>query len=415
MTSSLLLFCIKDAPAIMTALLANFSLQLIVESISTRAKQASVYSDSFKLIDTLDSEGAQAAPNHSNNSKLSQLVVNSKVILHSEGEQTTKPNGLISHKDLINQISFVNGFSSVRGIINQIFHIDVGKNGLVDHKLDLFGFIEHVKLIGPVNYINNFVHSTKLAVIYLNSLNFEGAPASPDHTNNPKISLHFSQDCKIFCEGERRRMIKNSLTLSAFVLNSVFSHDIASGPAFGCNFAFSCNLAFGRIEAFRRSFTFSFFMAFGHHLVFGLINLVDCWIFGLIGLFGPIGIIGLVDLFGHIGLVGLVGRFGHNGLISIINQISVVNISFISGFVSFVGIGLVSLGGLISNLNLIVSSNLVNFPIINLIGIGIVVISLGSTIGIVSYNDLCNLLDRILQKKIQETCLEGSNTYGNLT
>jgi hypothetical protein len=50
MTSSLFLFCVKDAPAIMMALLANFSLQLIVESFSTGAKQASVCNDSFKLI-----------------------------------------------------------------------------------------------------------------------------------------------------------------------------------------------------------------------------------------------------------------------------------------------------------------------------------------------------------------------------
>jgi hypothetical protein len=59
MTSSLLLFCVKDAPAIMTAPLANFSLQLIVESFSTGAK-ASVCNDSFKLIDNVipASEGA---------------------------------------------------------------------------------------------------------------------------------------------------------------------------------------------------------------------------------------------------------------------------------------------------------------------------------------------------------------------
>jgi hypothetical protein len=37
--SSLLLFCVKDAPAITTATNATFSLQLIVESFSTGAEQ----------------------------------------------------------------------------------------------------------------------------------------------------------------------------------------------------------------------------------------------------------------------------------------------------------------------------------------------------------------------------------------
>jgi hypothetical protein len=74
MTSSFLLFCIKDTPAIMTAPLANFSLQLIVESLPTGAKQASICNNSFKLIDMLASEGAalcsegtQPAPTISSN------------------------------------------------------------------------------------------------------------------------------------------------------------------------------------------------------------------------------------------------------------------------------------------------------------------------------------------------------------
>jgi hypothetical protein len=54
MASSLLLFCIKDAPAIMMATHANYSLQLIVESLFTGAKQvvsATIPNKSFKLID----------------------------------------------------------------------------------------------------------------------------------------------------------------------------------------------------------------------------------------------------------------------------------------------------------------------------------------------------------------------------
>jgi hypothetical protein len=49
----------------MTATNANFSLQLIVESFYTEAKQfapATICNDSFNLIDALASEGALFAP-----------------------------------------------------------------------------------------------------------------------------------------------------------------------------------------------------------------------------------------------------------------------------------------------------------------------------------------------------------------
>jgi hypothetical protein len=54
MASSLLLFCVKDAPAIMMVTHADYSLQLIVESLFTGAKQvasATIPNESFKLID----------------------------------------------------------------------------------------------------------------------------------------------------------------------------------------------------------------------------------------------------------------------------------------------------------------------------------------------------------------------------
>ncbi len=54
MISSLLLPPVRDKPAVTTATNANFSLQLIVESFSTGAKQvalATICNDSFKLID----------------------------------------------------------------------------------------------------------------------------------------------------------------------------------------------------------------------------------------------------------------------------------------------------------------------------------------------------------------------------
>ena len=63
--SSLLLPPVRDNPAITTATNADFSLQLIVESFSTGAKQvapATICNDFFKLIDALALEGAIFAP-----------------------------------------------------------------------------------------------------------------------------------------------------------------------------------------------------------------------------------------------------------------------------------------------------------------------------------------------------------------
>ncbi len=62
---NLLLLSVRDDSAIMLAMHAIYSLQLIVESFSTGAKQvvpATIHNDSFKLIDALALEGAIFAP-----------------------------------------------------------------------------------------------------------------------------------------------------------------------------------------------------------------------------------------------------------------------------------------------------------------------------------------------------------------
>jgi hypothetical protein len=86
MTSSLLLFCVKDALAIMMAPFANFSLQLIVETPSLlllcdfkRPAITAVMngSFSFKFIVAFFFEGARFAPNFDRPSDLdsSKLIV----------------------------------------------------------------------------------------------------------------------------------------------------------------------------------------------------------------------------------------------------------------------------------------------------------------------------------------------------
>ncbi len=92
---------------------AKYSLQLIVESFYTGAKQVastSVCIDSFKLI------------------------VN--FILASEGEHATKPNGLVNCNNLV----------------------------YIDDHISLVGPIKLVKLIGCVGHTNNFVGPSQLIV-----------------------------------------------------------------------------------------------------------------------------------------------------------------------------------------------------------------------------------------------------------
>jgi hypothetical protein len=91
-----------------------------------------------------------------------RLVVNSKLILHSEGEHTTKPNGLISD-DLV----------------------------YFDNHIGLVSPIELVELIGRVGHTNDFVGPSQLIV----------------ESKYSKISLYFCKDCRIFCEGKWRKQI----------------------------------------------------------------------------------------------------------------------------------------------------------------------------------------------------------------
>jgi hypothetical protein len=65
-----------------------------------------------------------------------RLVINSKLILHSEGEHTTKPNGLVNRDDLV----------------------------YFDDHIGLVSPIELVELIGHVGHTNDFVGPSQLIV-----------------------------------------------------------------------------------------------------------------------------------------------------------------------------------------------------------------------------------------------------------
>jgi hypothetical protein len=104
--SSLLLPCNFEHPAITTEMNANFSLHLIVESFSTGAKQvttASICNNSFKLINTLASEGVSPNTLHSEGAQpaptilcdepnVHGLIVDFILIPYYEGAQASWTN-----------------------------------------------------------------------------------------------------------------------------------------------------------------------------------------------------------------------------------------------------------------------------------------------------------------------------------
>jgi hypothetical protein len=126
MASSLLLFCVKDAPAIMMVTHADYSLQLIIESLFTGAKQvasATIPNKSFKLIDVSKTslhfrkdcgmfcEGEWEQKRRFNGHAGITNLVGFGIVGHHAGigpVGCTSPNGLnlvIGHVGLINCIS----------------------------------------------------------------------------------------------------------------------------------------------------------------------------------------------------------------------------------------------------------------------------------------------------------------------
>jgi hypothetical protein len=161
MTSSLLPPCNLERSAIMTATNANSSLQLIVELLSKRTKQvdpATIFDNSFKLIDVLASEGAMFAPyifedtfNRAN--KSSKFAVASQAMIFSTtiGDNS---NGSVKPQKLIVIYSKRSlHFREDCGIFyegewEQQQHLD-GHTGLVD----FIGLVGLAGLVGFVGFI----------------------------------------------------------------------------------------------------------------------------------------------------------------------------------------------------------------------------------------------------------------------
>jgi hypothetical protein len=272
-----------------------------------------------------------------------RLVVNSKLILHSEGEHTTKPNGLVNCNNLV----------------------------YFDNHIGLVGPIELVELIGHVGHTNNFVGPSQLIV----------------KSKYSKISLHFCKDCRIFCEGEwKKRIIKKD---GKAIINAINRNNLPL-LAFGRNLAFGLSMAFGRNLAFSLNLAFGLIMAFGLTMAFGLNNFVKRILVGqisLVSLSGISSISGRIDHNGLIGLiclslVSLVGLVGHIGFrfVSLIGlgNLSIISLINIIGQTGLIGPSASSARQLVSLIGFIGLVGLVSFGLISLIliGKGIIVNSL---------------------------------------
>jgi hypothetical protein len=132
---------------------------LVVASVDDKFSKGSTKSSSALPFGGKPHKGLFDSKPLSNNDF--RLVVDLKLILHSEGEHTTKPNSLVNCDDLV----------------------------YFDDHIGLVGPIKLVELIGHVGHTNDFVGPSQLIV-------------ESKCSRNSKISPHFCKDCRIFCEGE---------------------------------------------------------------------------------------------------------------------------------------------------------------------------------------------------------------------
>jgi len=286
---------------------------------------ATIHNDSFKLIDTLASEGARFA----------------QILYH-------QPRDLDSSQLIVDLIS-----------INQ----------------------------SSKNIINSSFKPQKLIVIY------------------SKRSLHFREDCGIFCEGEweQQRRLDGHTGLVDFIgLANVDFIGLVGLNGLDGIVGLSCLDNLIGLDHFGLGVIgYTGFGLNGTSLLIGFTGVFS--IVGFIRLVDFIGVVGLVDLFGIIGLclvdLGLVGYnglgingislvdlgfFGVYGLTSFVDLgfFGVNDLSVVVGLISFVGSGFISISlvgliGLIGLIGLVGLVGLVGFGLIGLIGISIVAFSLG--------------------------------------
>jgi hypothetical protein len=215
-----------------------------------------------------------------------------------------------------------------------------------------------------------------------------------------KISFHFCEDCRIFCEGEYQ--VKND----GYAINKQYQ---VKDDGYAINKHHLPLSAFGLISSFGHN------LAFGIIMAFGIISFSGFGFVGLIirnGLIGLIGINGLIShmVIGHVGpidCIGLNGHIGRNGLIdhvgfvshtdlasASINSLSLISLVCI-GLIGFIGLGISFIGLGIGYTGLIglIGFGIVGYTglvgLISLIGLGL--ISLVGHIGLIGLVGLIDL------------------------
>jgi hypothetical protein len=218
-------------------------------------------------------------------------IVDSKFILHSEGEHTTKQKGLVNRNNLV----------------------------YFDNHISLIGPIKLVELISHVGHTNDFVGPSQLIV----------------ESKYSKITLHFCKDCRIFCEGEyMKQIIKKD---GKAIINTINRNKLPP-LAFGRNLAFGLSTVFDRNLVFSLNLAFGLAMAFSITMVFDLNDFVECILVGQISLVSLSNISGIIGCISHNGLVGHTGLVGLIQLVELISFVGNDGIFGLIGLIIFIGL-----------------------------------------------------------------------------
>jgi hypothetical protein len=288
---------------------------------------------------------------NSEQTQISKSIVEYSYVLSSKGDQAAPQNPSLSLKFIVESLSEGAQFAPTTF---QSFELIVTLTSIVDFQLVVeFNLILHSE--------GAQAPSSALIVGYCSS----------------KISFHFHNICRIFCEGVKEQINNDDA--------NVKQRQISLVSLSGFNFVGlrDINGLIGQI---------------------GFIGLV-----GRISLVGQISLVSLSGISSHISLAGLIGDISFIGrLISDIGLVSFIGLSFVSlvGFISLFGnIGLVGCIGnnslpsviglsLISLVSLISKNGFISLGIVSFIGLGSLVngISLICLVGLIDFISLADLV-----------------------
>ena len=353
--SNFQLVVVKFHRTIHQGIQANLRRMIQAKLRRNQVTPATIRNDSFKLIDTLASEGVTSSSKGARRSVSKRWLIVENILPCSEGARIS----------CIGQT----GFACLVGQIGSVGHI-----GLIDfikpicltnlNSLFIQISVDHDQLIVATASVNANTTASQLIVaiasVNANTKTFNAFDRRRDldisklivASINSEISFHICDNCRIFREGVKGATV---------IPNGLFGR----------------NLAFGLISAFGQNLAFDRTTAFGLIMAFGYITVGCCITLQLRN-----GRIDRNDLVDHIGL----DLFGYNGLNGFIG----LGVSFIGlGFVGFISLGLVDIAGLIGQISLIYFIGLDGF--IGVIGIS----GLSGIIGIANHNGLVGRTDLI--------------------